>query len=196
MRTTTNVHTQQQRIAQRENARRLTLQSQWRLILCVSILRTAVTQVLPLCGAAGWWVTLICLAPALLLYALGRLALRKAGASTLTECVRRLPGGCVLLHGMIVLALLVEGGANMTALITLFTHGIGARGTQTTLAAVALGMLILCLKGEGVQRGIYLIRWPTLALLLLSCAGLLDLAETDHVWPVLGGGWADVQAAL
>lgn len=194
MRTTSNVHTPEQRLAARQLAERFALRSQWRLVLCVSILRTAVTQVLPLCGSAGWWVVPVCLAPGLVFYGLGCLALRISGASSLTACLPR--WAVWLVHGLVALALLVEGVADFTALITLFTQGVGAQGTQFTLAAVAAGMLLLCLRREGLARGVYLLRWVLLALLVTAAAGLLGMTKVDHAFPLLGGGMADVKAAL
>ena len=38
-------------------------QSLLHLLCAVSIWRTAMTRILPLCGAAAWWVTLLCLLP-------------------------------------------------------------------------------------------------------------------------------------
>ena len=36
-----------------------------RILCAVSVWRTAMTRVLPLCGGSAWWVTLICLLPGL-----------------------------------------------------------------------------------------------------------------------------------
>lgn len=186
MRTTTNVNTPAQRAAMCQLGERRAVRSQWRLILCVSILRTALTRVLPLCGAAGWWVTLICLAPALGLYGIGRLALSKGKA---------LSAG-TFLHGMAALAMLLEALASMTALITLFTQGIGAQGTQQTLAAATAGLMLFCLHEKGLPRGVFFLRWPLLVLLAVGLSGLVGMARLDNLWPWQGGGTADLRAGV
>ena len=43
-----------------------------RILCAVSIWRTAMTRLLPLCGGAAWWVTLVCLMPGFLVAALLR----------------------------------------------------------------------------------------------------------------------------
>ena len=91
-----------------ENRARLTM---LRLVCAVSIWRTAMTQVLPLCGAAAWWVTLLCLLPGFAVAALLRLAMHLTCASTLTEAVRACLGKVGTWAVSLVLAalLLVEG---------------------------------------------------------------------------------------
>lgn len=165
---------------------RKVFRSQWRLLACASILRTAVTRVLPLAGAAGWWVMLVSLLPGFALYLLGCWGLKRSGRAKL--------------HGlagpMSAAALLVDAVSAMTALITLFTEGIGTQGTQLTLALVASGMLLFCLKKEGLARGIYFLQWPLLVMLVLVTAGYLVNAKVDHLFPVLGSGKASLWAAF
>lgn len=164
------------------------LRSQWRLLTCVSILRTAVTRVLPLCGAAGWWVALLCLAPAVMLYTLGRWGLKRRGET----CLHGNRLACLVAA----LCLLVEGVSSMTALVTLFTEGVGTPGTAFTLALVAAGMALFALNREGLARGVYLVRWLLLAAVVLVLAGHAAKARVDHLFPLLGGGWTDVRRAL
>ena len=60
--------------------------------VAASILRTAVTRLLPLCGAAAWWMTAACLVPGLVCYGLCCLALRLTRTQSLPECARQLLG--------------------------------------------------------------------------------------------------------
>lgn len=164
------------------------LRSQWRLVACVCILRTAVTRVLPLCGAAGWWVLLLCLMPAAALYALGRWGLKHNGKLCLH--------GSPLASGGAAACLLVEGISSMTALVTLFTEGVGTPGTAFTLALVAAGMALFALNREGLARGVYLVRWLLLAALVVVLAGYAARARVDHLFPLLGGGQADIRSGF
>ncbi|MGN0746297.1 MAG: hypothetical protein ACI4ML_06470, partial [Aristaeellaceae bacterium] len=132
----------------------------------VSLLRTALTGVIPLCGSAGWWLAPVCLAPGLMMYGLSCLAIRKTGASTLTEAARKAlgRGGAVMLSMLLALLLMLDGAASMTALVTGFTEGIGTEGTQITMALLTLLALLFCLHRDGLPWGIHLMRWPMLAL--------------------------------
>lgn len=192
------VHTPQERIAARQLGERRCLQSQWRLMLCASVLRTAVTRISPAAGASAWWVTLACFLPGLLLYALACMGMRITRTSTLTDCMRRLLGqaGAWLAHGLTAAALLIDGVCSMTAMITLFTQGVGARGTQLTLALVAAGMLLFCLQKEGLPRGIFLLRWVLLAMLLAVIVSMLMQGRADQLFPWLGNGVGSIKAAL
>ncbi|MBE5803299.1 MAG: hypothetical protein E7316_02175 [Clostridiales bacterium] len=171
----------------RQLGERRAMRSQWRLLACVSILRTAVTRVLPLAGSAGWWVTMVCLLPGAILYSMACWGLKRSGRAMLS-------GGTVCFFASA--ALLIDGVSSMTALITLFTEGVGTQGTQLTLAAVAAGMLLFSLRREGLARGVYFLRLPLLALLALVAGGYLVKAELDHLFPVLGSGVPGVWAAL
>lgn len=188
MRTVSRVHTPEERAEMRRMGEMRCLRSQWRLLTCVSILRTAVTRVLPLCGAAGWWVVLLCLAPQVGLYALGRWGLKRSGKACLqgSRLACLAAGAC----------LLVESISCMTALVTLFTEGVGTPGTAFTLALVAAGMALFAMNREGLARGVYLVRWLLLAAVALVLAGYAAKARVDHLFPLLGGGWTDVRRAL
>ena len=164
------------------------LRSQWRLLACASILRVAVTRVLPLAGAAGWWVTLACLLPGYALYALACWGLKRSGSTRLSGK----PVVCLLAAA----ALLADAVSSMTALTTLFVEGVGTAGTQLTLAVVAAGMLLFSLRREGLARGIYFLRWLLLVLAALVAAGYLLMARADHLSPLLGGGEASLWAAF
>lgn len=162
--------------------------SQWRLIFCVNTLRTAVTRVIPLCGAAGWWVVLLCLLPSLGLYALGRWGLKRRGSTCLH--------GKAAVCGVAFACLAVDGVSSMTTLGALFTEGAGTPGTQFTLALVAAGMMLFALDREGLARGIYMVRRLMLGALALVLVSYGTRARVDHLFPVLGGGWADVRSGL
>lgn len=198
MRTTSTVHSPKERLAQREMGERLALRTQWRLLACVTILRTAVTRILPLAGASAWWMTLVCLLPGLGLYWLGCLGLRITKSAVLPECARLALGKagawvvCILACG----GLAVDAISSMTALITLFTEGVGTQGTQWTLALAAAGMLLFALNREGLARGVYFLRLPLAVLLAIVLGGWLFSAKADHLFPILGGGGSSLWAAF
>lgn len=166
----------------------LAWRSQWRLVAAVVIFRTMVTRVLPLAGAAGWWMALACLAPGLVLYASGCMILRRRKRESLAD-------SRVLLL-LVALALAVEAVASMTALITLFTEGVGTRGTQWTLAIAAAGLLLFALNREGLARGVYFLRLPLAALLAVALVSLAGMGRVDHLFPPLGDGVSSLLAAL
>jgi len=184
MKTISRVHSPEERAEMRQFGERLALRSQWRLVAGVTILRTAVTRVLPMAGAAGWWVTLACLVPGLLLYALGCGALKRG---------RSLHKVVYLLAAV---ALLVDGTSTLTALVTLFTQGVGTAGTQFTLALVAGGMLLFALNREGLARGIYFLRGLILLLLAAVCIAYVSEAKVDHLFPLLGDGASSIWTAF
>lgn len=176
-------------MAQRELGERLALRSQWRLLACVTILRTAVTRIMPLAGASTWWMTLVCLLPGLALYWLACLGLRLSRRPSLPECAR-------LVCALAAVALAVDAVSTITALITLFTEGVGTQGTQWTLALAAVGLLLFALNGEALARGVYFLRVPLLVLLASVLIGLASFARVDHLSPVLGGGVSSLWAAF
>ena len=169
-----------------------------RLLCAASMVRVALTRILPLCGAAAWWTALLCLLPGLLLTALLRLVMRLTRTATLPDAMRAALGrpGSVLLAVTLGGMLLVEGSAGMTALITLFTEGVGTEGTQLTLALLTAGMLLPCLHREGLARGIHLLRWPMLAVLIVLLGFALPQMRLDHLFPFQGDGLPSVRAAL
>lgn len=197
MKTISNVHNQEERIAQRTRSERRTTLSALRLFACVSMLRTAFTQVLPLSGSAGWWVAGAGVAAALLLYALACLALRLTHTQTLPECARCVFGPfgawCVCL--IAAAAALLDGAASMTALMTLFTEGVGTAGTQWSLALLTAAALLPCLREDGLTRGVFMLRYLLLLALAGCCAALLSRARTDHLFPLGGEGASSLLTA-
>lgn len=198
MKTVSKVHSQAERIQMREAGERRALRTQVRLLACVSILRTVVTRILPLCGSAGWWLAAVCMVPALCVYALCRWAMYRTHTNVLTDCVRTLLGswGAGVLSILLAVMLLWDGASSMTVLITMFTEGIGSEGTQTTMAALTAAALLLCLNREGLSRGAYFLRWPILGVLAIAGINLLSLGSWDHLFPWMGSGEASIGAAL
>lgn len=182
----------------REAGERCALRTQVRLLACVSILRTVVTRILPLCGSAGWWLAAVCMVPALCVYALCRWAMYRTHTNVLTDCVRTLLGswGAGVLSILLAVMLLWDGASSMTVLITMFTEGIGSEGTQTTMAVLTAAALLMCLNREGLARGVYFLRWPILAVLAIAGINLLSLGSWDHLFPWMGSGEASIGAAL
>ena len=190
MRTISKVHTPEERLAQRQAAQLCAWRSLWRMAACASILRTAVTRLLPLCGAAAWWMTAACLAPGLVCYGLCCMALRLTRTQSLPECARLLLGrtgetALSLLCGAVVA---VDGVSSMTALVTLFTQGIGARGTQLTMAVLTGLLLLPCLQRDGLTSGVRFLSRLMLALLGMAAVNLLLMARPDGVFPWQGSG--------
>ena len=198
MRTTTLVHSPEERLRLRLMGDRCARMHQLQLWCAVSLLRTAITVVLPLCGSAGWWLAPVCLLPGLVMYGLACLTLRRTGAATLTEAARIALGrtGAVILSMLLALLLLTDGAASMTALVTGFTEGIGTEGTQTTMALLTLLAMLFCLHRDGLAWGIHLMRWPMLALAAGAGAAMLTMARADGLHPVLGPGDDALTAAI
>ncbi len=169
-----------------------------RLLYAASIWRSATTRLLPLCGASAWWVTLLCLLPGFGTAALLRWLMHLTRAATLTEALRAALGklgaaaACAVLAGL----LLVEGTASMTALITLFTQGIGTRGTQLTLAILTGVILLLSMHREGLSRAAHFLRWGMAAVAVLVAAYLLGDAKADHLFPLYGEGRTAAMEAI
>ena len=178
-----------------ENRARLTM---LQLVCAVSVWRTAMTRVLPLCGTAAWWVTLICLLPAFAVAVLLRLSMHLTRTSTLTEAVRACLGksGGWAISLVLAVLLLVEGLSGVTALITLFTEGVGTRGTAFTLSLLTGGALLLSLHRAGLPRGVHFLRWPLTAAAVIVAACLVPEARLDHLFPIHGEGDAAVLSAL
>lgn len=178
-----------------ENSARLTL---LRLLCAVSIWRTAMTRVLPLCGASAWWVTLACLLPGFAVAVLLRLTMHLTHTDTLPEAVRACMGkpGTWLLSAVLAILLLLEGLFGLTALITLFTQGVGTRGTPFTLALLTGGALLLSLHREGLPRAAHFLRWWMAAAAVLIAGCLLPSARLDHMFPLHGEGDVSILAAI
>lgn len=168
------------------------------LICIVSILRTALTEIVPLAGCGAWWLTVVCMVPGALVYLLLAAGMRWTRTRTLSELVRRCLGtaGAWALSLLLTLLLLADGTATMTALITLFTEGIGTRGTQLTLALLTGGVLLTCLHREGLPRGVYLLRWVLLGAALLTAAFSAASIRMDNLFPMLGEGEPSLTAAF
>ena len=92
--------------------------------------------------------------------------------------------------------LLLEAAASLTALVTLFTEGVGSRGTQLTMALLTSGVLLCCLHREGLPRGVYLLRWMMLAAAVVVAAAVFRQFRLDHLAPMLGAGRGPVQETL
>lgn len=161
-----------------------------RLICGVSVWRTAMTRILPCCGASAWWVMLACLLPGFIVGGLLRWSMSITKAATLQEMVRCCigRGGAALLAAALTLPLLAEGVSGMTALITLFTEGVGTRGTQLTLAILTSLALLGTLHRDGLARGVYFIRGVLVTAALLMAGYLLSRARLDHIYPLWGQG--------
>ena len=131
-----------QRIQKRRAGQRQTQNALIGLLAAVSMTRIGLTQLLPLCGSAAWWLSAACMLPGLCVYGAFRLLLRRTHTRTLTDCARKLLGnfGGILIMLTLTLPLLLDGIASLTALITFFTEGIGARGSQFTLTLPELGV--------------------------------------------------------
>lgn len=192
------ITTPQQRLAVRREGERRAAMSLVQILCAMSILRTALTRIVPAAGAASWWVTLLCLLPGLALCLLGLLGCRMAGVGTLAEMARRALGrtGAWLLCGLLGGLLLLDGVAGMTALVTLFTQGVGARGTQLTMALLTGGAILCCLHREGLPRGAHLLRWALLAGAVVAAAVQLPHLRADHLLPFGGSGAYAVGQAL
>ena len=148
--------------------------------------RIGLTQLQPLGGSAAWWLSAACMLPGLCVYGALRLLLRRTHTRTLTDCARKLLGnfGGILIMLALTLPLLLDGIASLTALITFFTEGIGARGSQFTLTLLTASVMLIALNRDGLPRGVYLLRHVLLvAATTIAINALLDahpLAVTDR----------------
>lgn len=198
MKTIVKVHTPEERLSMRLMGERRTVQCLIRLVAVISILRTVLTRVLPLAGSAGWWVTPVCLLPGAAVYGLLALLLRVTRTAVLSDALRTAFGafGAWLLAMLLAALLLLDGTASMTALITLFTEGIGTEGTQFTLALLTGAVLLFCLHEDGLPRGIFFLRWIMLAALAVMTWDWLGMSHMDGLFPLLGDGVPSVLAAM
>ncbi|MBR3765525.1 MAG: hypothetical protein IKK57_13370 [Clostridia bacterium] len=168
------------------------------VVCTVSILRTGMTCVLPLAGSAAWWVTLAALLPGAGAFLLACWLMRREGAATLTELVRRRLGraGVWALCGLLAALLAVDAVATLTALTDFFSRGVGTKGTPLTLSLLTGAALLPCLHRDGLPRAAFLLRWPLLTAALLAGAFLLTQARADHLFPLIGSGLPSVWSAL
>lgn len=179
-----------QRIQKRRAGQRQTQNALIGLLSAVSMTRIGLTQLLPLCGSAAWWLSAACMLPGLCVYGALRLLLRRTHTRTLTDCARKLLGnfGIILIMLTLTLPLLLDGIASLTALITFFTEGIGARGSQFTLTLLTASVMLIALNRDGLPRGVYLLRHVLLvAAAIIAINALLD-AHPDGIVPLLGEG--------
>lgn len=176
----------QSRTEGERHSRRIMIQ-----LLCgVSVFRTAVTAMLPQGGAAAWWEVLISLLPGVAVMGLLMLSMKLTHTVTLAEMLRVCLGkaGVVILSAVLPALLLLDGIASITALITLFTEGIGSRGTQLTMAVLTGVILLFSLHGEGFARACGFLRWLIVAAALLWAVMLATDASVDHLFPLYGNG--------
>ena len=179
-----------QRIQKRRAGQRQTQNALIGLLSAVSMTRIGLTQLLPLCGSAAWWLSAACMLPGLCVYGAFRLLLRHTHTRTLTDCARKLLGnfGGILIMLTLTLPLLLDGIASLTALITFFTEGIGARGSQFTLTLLTASVMLIALNRDGLPRGVYLLRHVLLvAAAIIAINALLD-THPDGIVPLLGEG--------
>lgn len=143
-----------QRIQKRRAGQRQTQNALIGLLSAVSMTRIGLTQLLPLCGSAAWWLSAACMLPGLCVYGALRLLLRHTHTRTLTDCARKLLGnfGSALIMLTLTLPLLLDGIASLTALITFFTEGIGARGSQFTLTLLTASVMLIALNATDCRE--------------------------------------------
>ncbi len=192
------IHTPEERRQARQTGAILARNALVQLLCAVSILRTSLTALLPVAGCSTWWLTLCCMLPGAAVYAALRVSMRLTGTDTLADCLRCCLGRVGIWCGSITMAvlLLLDGAASMTALITLFTEGIGTRGTQITLALLTTAVLLCTLHREGLPRAVYLLRRVMLAAALLAAVFLLKDVRVDALSPWQGEGMSVLRAAL
>lgn len=171
-----------QRIQKRRAGQRQTQNALIGLLSAVSMTRVGLTQLLPLCGSAAWWLSAACMLPGLCVYGALRLLLRRTHTRTLTDCARKLLGnfGIIMVMLTLTLPLLLDGIVSLTALITFFTEGIGARGSQFTLtllsgirSAWGMSWVLLLLLEFPAEEGTR--RTPAMFVALLPCPVILLL---------------------
>ncbi len=169
-----------------------------RLWCMASIAVTALTRILPLAVNAAWWVTLLCLLPGLLTMAVLRLTMAFTKTATVTEALRASlgPFGGWAVSLLLGAGFLFSGTEMMTALVTLFTEGIGTRGTQFTLALLTAGVMLFCLHREGLARAATLLRWPMIVSAVTLLAFAVPDMRCDGLYPLTGPGMPSVRAAL
>lgn len=169
-----------------------------RLICIASLIRTSCTRLLPLAGASSWWILILCLAPGIGVCLLLGIGMRVSRTGSLTELARCCFGraGAWLASLTLALLLLTEASAALQALIVLFTEGVGTRGTTWSLALLTLLAVLLAIHVRGLPRGVFLLRWPMTAALLLLAACSVPHIRLDRLFPLAGEGLSALAAAL
>ncbi|MBE5797225.1 MAG: hypothetical protein E7327_07600 [Clostridiales bacterium] len=192
------IHTPKERLRARQEGERRARTCLVQLICIVSILRTALTRLLPLAGNGAWWLTLGCMLPGAAVFAALRLSMRLTKTATIADLVRACLGrsGGWLACAVLAALTFLDGAASITALITLFTEGVGTRGTQLTLALLTGAVLLACLHREGLPRGVFLLRRTMLAAALVTAGFGLPAVRTDSLFPLLAEGEASLSAAF
>lgn len=160
------------------------------LLCAVSVWRTAETMIVPLCGTSAWWTTMLCLIPGFAAAFLLRLAMALTRTSTLLDAVRACLGrvGAAAFSLLLTALLLVEAVTTLTALLTVFTQGVGTRGTQFTLAVLTGAVMLFSLHREGLPRAVYFLRWGMIAAVVVVAVCALSHAKLDHLFPLHGAG--------
>lgn len=195
---TAHVTDEAQRLRVRRQGENRARRALAQLVSAVAILRTGLTAIMPLAGGAAWWATLLCLLPGVAAYAILALLMARRSVSCLQSLIgaclgRRASGAIAVLGGAL---LMLEAVTTLTALITLFTRGIGTSGTQLTLALLTGGALLMCLHREGLPRAVYLLRWGLAGASLLAGALCLRGLRADALFPLTGWGMPSLRAAL
>lgn len=190
MRTLTRVHSPAERLALRYEAERADQAGQARFLAAVVLLRTGVTVLLPRTGAAGWWLSLLCALPGLAVWLALWGAMRLCRAATLSEAAAQLLGrwAASALGVVTALCLAWEGLACFTALVVLFTEGIGTAASPWFMALLTAAVLSACASHEGLGRGVRFLRWPVGLVLLSVLVNLAFILRADHLFPLLGEG--------
>ena len=160
------------------------------LLMAVSVWRTAAARIIPVFGASGWWMALLCMLPGIAAALLLRLAMALTGVSTATEAVRVCLGriGAAAFSAVLAALLLAEAVSAMTALLCVFTQVVGTRGTRFTLAVLTGAVMLFSLHREGLPRAVYLLRWLMGTAVLLAAGYALGDARLDHLFPLHGTG--------
>lgn len=185
---------QVKRTQERIGAEQCCRRSMLRFLAGCSMLRSALTLVVPVAGSASWWMSAVLIVPGALLCLVLAWLMRRAGVSSLTDLAGRTLGkaGCRMISVALGAALMLDGAVTLTAFVSLLIDVIGALGTPFVMAAITCGVMLPCLRGDGLPRAIRLI----LPMLLLGeIAVLIDLlgkAHTDGLFPLMGGGVAEL----
>lgn len=179
---------EQIRLQQRIEAQWRTQTALLRLVCIVSIGRTLLTRILPLCESAAWWMSIVCMVPGITLYGAYIYLMKRRQVTSLQDLGRKClgQGGAWSVCLVLGILLMFDGTTSMTALVTFFTQGIGAHGTQFMLALVTSGVMLLCLRKEGLSRGVYLLRRVLGVCGILAAVNALLDARWDSLLPVFG----------
>lgn len=169
-----------------------------RFLCVVSVLRSALTLVVPVAGSASWWLAPALLLPGTVCFLVASGCMRATKTTTLGECVRKMlgNGGSAVAGWMAALLLLVDGITTMTTLVCFFVEGIHTVGTQVVMTLLTCAVLVWCLDQAGLPRGIWLLKWVMLVVAVIVAANLVGMAKIDHLYPWLGNGRQSVLEAV